>query len=261
MNGSSDDPWAQWVQRGSTISGAPLTDRTRLPARWTSVAWKPRPGSNGISSIRSQSSLPCGASTPARSAPSATAASVGWGRRPAGGGLGVARRPARSSLRPSSDSPSSGSSVPSRKATQVSDSRPSVTVPVLSTHMTCTRPSASMARVLRTRMPWRANRRAADSWATPESRGRPSGTAATARLTAPAASWPRGWRRSSPTTTVTTPLPMATGTVRAVRYWSRASTPVAGASCPAATARRASVAAPVATTTAIASPAATEEPS
>ena len=60
---------------------------------------------------------------------------------------------------------------------------PWVRVPVLSNQIWSTRPSASMARGLRTSVLRDARRRADATWARVARAGRPSGTAATIRLT------------------------------------------------------------------------------
>ena len=69
-------------------------------------------------------------------------------------------------------------------ATPANRTRPSVRVPVLSTHSTSTRPSASTVRGLRTTALWAASRRAPASCAAVATNGSPSGTDAMARLTA-----------------------------------------------------------------------------
>ena len=151
----------QVVQRGNTISGAPLTD-TREPLGLSpTTAWYPRAGSKASSLKSSQPPSPSLASTPAASAPSSTARSVAWGRS-SPSSAGLARSAAASTSMDRGDRSPTGSSV------EPSDTRckaicPAVSVPVLSKHKTSTRPSASIVRGLRTSAPRSASRCAAAS--------------------------------------------------------------------------------------------------
>ena len=177
-------------QRGSTISGTPY-------AALTAPAGLPRLRRRGTHSTSSKASSPRRvqpprsslALTPAASAPpSSTARSVAWGRsvQPlVSGNWGWPAVPPPAPTRTAGVQRTHGQDVGAAVGyvLQGDINRPAVRVPVLSKHGASTRPSASMVLGLRTSAPRSASSWAAASWATVASRGSPSGTAATMRLT------------------------------------------------------------------------------
>ena len=233
--------------------GCPLA----LPSLPTApiAAAKPRLDSNGTSAsiVQSESPWPFSELAAVR-----IASSVAWACPWPSCGRADARAAARN--RPADcGSVSSGNgscgSAPTGTA-HTTRSRFSVSVPVLSKQMVSTRPRASMVRGARTSAPRAVSRWAAESWERVATRGRPSGTAATAIATPSATAWRSGARRSSANADTVAPPASVSGSTLLVSSRSRAWIPAAvSTSATAEIARCAAVPTPVATTIARAWPA------
>src|SRR5579885_1770645 len=176
-------------------------------------------GSNGDSASRlARASSP----SPAPSAPSVTATSVGCAPAPSASGCGLARAAISSTWRRSTGSLQGRLACWSRLATARSARRPWVMVPVLSAQATSTRPRASMAARRRTSACRPASRRATAASPTLASSGKPSGTAASARLAPIASCDASAPLRSSPEVVTIAPPMAASGSVWRSRRLSRA---------------------------------------
>ena len=256
---SSGRPWEpsrHLSQRESTTSGAPFTSMSCPRSLVPMVAWKPRDGSKGSSRSSAHAGAPRAFSTPHHSAASTTARSVISSTAPPTRG-GVARRAAAMMVRSWLVRRVRGE-LRRPSQTEVSLICPPVSVPVLSVHSTSTRARASSAWGLRTSTPLPDRRRAAATWAMVATIGKPSGMAATARLTALPRVSDNAWPRRAPRPATPDPPSTAKGTETIVNFLSRSSTPPATLAPSVTSPAVASVSSPTATTTPRASPATTD---